>query len=317
MTERHPDERMKPTLTCPLCREVLDDEADVTTCFGCATEFHTACAVELGGGTCPTLGCGASVGESVGDSGGETIAPPATRPTPQDAGALARSKKRFALLAGLSALGAALVVYAKSLSVDPLSGPTELGPLFGALFGLFMILAVITVVLHQFAVVTCGPDEAVVLSGMSRTDPMTGSLVGYRVLLPDDPSVPKTAVRIPFLEARSSLDLRPIDVAFRVKGVFFKGGERLDLQVKATVSISRTPEILVNAIERFLGQGRQEIADVAAATLEGHLRAQCASTSPDEKAPVERIVSSVKASAPEDLRKLGIELRSLLVGKPV
>ena len=107
--------------------------------------------------------------------------------------------------------------------------------------------------------------------------------------------------------------LRPVDVPVLVTSVFFKGGERLDVHARATVCVSLTPEVLENAVERFLGEGSREIVEVAANTLERHLRSACARAAPEKLAAT--VGAAVRAEAPHYLRKLGLELRSFVVQK--
>jgi flotillin len=69
-----------------------------------------------------------------------------------------------------------------------------------------------------------------------------------------------------------------------------------------------------NAIERFLGRGREEIAQVAKETLEGHLRGVLATMTPEEVNEDRlKFADVLQDEAEQDLRKLGLHLDTLKI----
>jgi flotillin len=147
----------------------------------------------------------------------------------------------------------------------------------------------------------CRPNEILVFSGGNRQ--IAGQDVGYRVIFGG------RAFRVPFLEEVKKMDLSTIEVDVSTQNAFCKGGIRLDVSAIANVKISDTPAIVGNAIERFLGQGRGEIADVARNTLEGHLRAVLATLTPEEVNEDRlKFADSLADEAEADLNKMGIHL---------
>ena len=72
--------------------------------------------------------------------------------------------------------------------------------------------------------------------------------------------------------------------------------------------------VLDNAIERFLGVGRDKIMAVAKETLEGNLRGVLATLTPEEVNEDKiKFAQSLLDEAEDDLRRLGLELDTLKI----
>jgi flotillin len=106
----------------------------------------------------------------------------------------------------------------------------------------------------------CKPNEVVILSGRKHKT-SSGQEVGYRVLTGG------RGIRIPILETVKRIDVTTMPVTVKVTNAYAKGGTPLDIQAIANVKISSDPQVVGNAIERFLDQDRQEIIRVARETL--------------------------------------------------
>jgi flotillin len=153
----------------------------------------------------------------------------------------------------------------------------------------------------------CKPNEVVILSGRKR-ETSSGQEVGYRVLTGG------RGIRIPILETVKRIDVTTMPVTVKVTNAYAKGGTPLDIQAIANVKISSDPQIVGNAIERFLDQDRQEIIRVARETLEGNLRGVVATLTPEQLNEnrlqfSERIAGDVR----RDLVKLGLQLDILKI----
>ena len=153
----------------------------------------------------------------------------------------------------------------------------------------------------------CKPNEVVVLSGRKRRT-ASGQEVGYRVLTGG------RSIRIPILETVKRIDVTTMPVTVKVTNAYAKGGTPLDIQAIANVKISSDPQVVGNAIERFLDQDRNEIVRVARETLEGNLRGVVATLTPEELNEnrlqfSQRIASDVR----RDLIKLGLQLDILKI----
>ncbi len=153
----------------------------------------------------------------------------------------------------------------------------------------------------------CKPNEVVVLSGRKRRN-KHGQEIGYRVITGG------RSLRIPILETIKRIDVTTMPVPVKVTNAYSKGGTPLDIQAIANVKISSDPDIVGNAIERFLDQNRSEIVRVARETLEGNLRGVVATLTPEELNEnrlefSQRIASDVS----RDLFKLGLQLDILKI----
>jgi flotillin len=153
----------------------------------------------------------------------------------------------------------------------------------------------------------CKPNEVVILAGRKQRT-KDGQSVGYRVLCGG------RAIRIPILETVKRMDITTIPIRVEVKNAYAKGGTPLNIQAIANVKICSAPEVVGNAIERFLGCDRSEMSRVARETLEGYLRGVVATLTPEELNEdrlsfTQRIASDVS----RDLTKLGLQLDTLKI----
>ena len=67
-----------------------------------------------------------------------------------------------------------------------------------------------------------------------------------------------------------------------MQGAYSSGGIPLNVHAIANVKLSSDPNLVRNAVERFLGSGMEQIAMVAQQTLEGVLREVLAQPTPEE-----------------------------------
>lgn len=168
--------------------------------------------------------------------------------------------------------------------------------------GLLLAFVAIKALLH-----VCPPNQLLIFSGREHVTG-GGDRVGYRILSGG------WALRLPILEKVDLMDLRLITVPMTVRGAYSEGGIPLTVHAVANVKVSGDPELVGNAIERFLGRGQEEIRRVAKETLEGHLRGVVATMTPEEVNEDRlKFTSQLGAEASDDLRKLGIQLDTLKI----
>ena len=153
----------------------------------------------------------------------------------------------------------------------------------------------------------CNPNEILILSGRKHKT-KKGQSVGYRVIFGG------RAVVIPILEQVERMDMTTMPVPVEVRNAYSKGGIPLHIQAIANVKVSSNPNVVGNAIERFLGRNRREIKRVAQETLEGNLRGVVADLTPEQVNEdrlkfAERIAQDVS----RDLTKLGLHLDTLKI----
>jgi flotillin len=176
-----------------------------------------------------------------------------------------------------------------------------------ALAGAFLLIFLLRNLLY-----VCPPNHVLLFSGRTRVAE-DGRKVGFRVVFGG------RAIRIPVLEEVRGMSLTNISVPMSVTGAYSEGaggalGIPLSVHAVANVKVSSDPRFIGNAIERFLGRDRQEIARVAKETLEGHLRGVVAKMTPEEVNEDRlKFAKSLVDEAEQDLQKLGLHLDTLKI----
>ena len=153
----------------------------------------------------------------------------------------------------------------------------------------------------------CKPNEVVILTGRKRQT-KEGHEIGYHVFSGG------RAISIPLLETVKRMDVTTMPILVEVRNAYAKGGTPINIQAIANVKISSNPDVVGNAIERFLGRDRSEIVRVAKETLEGNLRGVVATLTP-EQVNEDRLkfAESITSDVRRDLIKLGLEIDTLKV----
>jgi flotillin len=168
--------------------------------------------------------------------------------------------------------------------------------------GLSLALAI----LKQFLYI-CRPNEIFIFSGRKHRL-SDGSSVGYKVVRRG------WALRTPLLETVSTMDMRLFMVEVTVTNAYSKGGIPLTVQAIANVKITGNPNLVRNAVERFLTMTPAQIALVARQTLEGVLREVLAQLTPEEVNQDRlKFAETLVSNARDDFDKLGLELDVLKV----
>ncbi len=170
------------------------------------------------------------------------------------------------------------------------------------LAALFASIALVRRFLH-----ICGPNEILIFSGRNHATP-DGRTVGFRVVFGG------RVFRIPIVETVERMDMTLISVPMSVQGAYSEGGIPLSVHAVANVKVTNDPRFVNNAIERFLGRAREEIARVAKETLEGHLRGVLATMTPEEVNEDRlKFATVLREEAGDDLMKLGLQLDTLKI----
>ncbi|MEO8549783.1 MAG: SPFH domain-containing protein [Kofleriaceae bacterium] len=170
-----------------------------------------------------------------------------------------------------------------------------------------VVVLLLLMVIYRYLLRICRPNEILIFSGRKhRTE--DGRMVGYRVVFGG------RGVRIPVVETVNRMDVSLISVPIAVQGAYSEGGIPLNVHAIANIKVSTDRRFIGNAIERFLGKDRMEIARVVKETLEGHLRGVLATMTPEELNE-DRLKFSkhLEQSAGPDLEKLGLELDVLKI----
>lgn len=179
-------------------------------------------------------------------------------------------------------------------------------PVVVALGATIAVLLVVVIAIRMFVYI-CKPDEILIFSGREHTLP-NGRRVGFRVVAGG------RAFRMPIVETVERMDMSLISVGMTIQGAYSEGGIPLNVHAIANVKVSSDEQFVGNAIERFLGRNRAEIARVAKETLEGHLRGVLATMTPEEiNEDRLKFANMLKAETEDDLQVLGLQLDTLKV----
>lgn len=150
------------------------------------------------------------------------------------------------------------------------------------------------------------PNEVLIFSGTQRT--VGDRTVGYRFVRGG------RSVRRPFIEHVDRMDLNMITVVVSVEHAFTKGGVPLTIQGVANVKLPGEEPRLMNAVERFLGRGRDDIHHIVKETLEGNLRGVLASLTPEEiNEDKTRFAHMLLEEAEHDMARMGLVLDTLKI----
>lgn len=179
----------------------------------------------------------------------------------------------------------------------------DLGFLLGALcigMGAGLGLLLFVVIAKQFLLVG-RPNQALIFSGGGSEGFNSVVNGGFRF-------------RRPFIERVDDMSLNTIPIDVQVANAYSKGGIPLRVHAVANVKVSDKPQLLRNAVERFLGRDPAEIRRVAKETLEGHLRGVLAQLTPEEVNEDRlKFAAALLDEAEEDFHKLGLDLDTLKI----
>src|SRR5437016_4248341 len=107
-----------------------------------------------------------------------------------------------------------------------------------------------------------------------------------------------------------TLDLVVTDIVTDVK----RSGAKINIKAVAQVKISSDEATLNTAAENLLGKTEQQVDEIALKTLEGHVRGVCATLTIEQvNSDRDAIASKILTMAGEDLKNLGIEIRSFVI----
>lgn len=166
---------------------------------------------------------------------------------------------------------------------------------------------ILLTLLFKWLIRICRPNEILVVTGSRFTNP-TGVSQGYRVVFGG-----WTLVK-PILETARRMDVALLPVLVEVNNAYAKGGTPLNIQAIANVKVSTDPNVVGNAIERFLGRDRKEMIQVAQENLEGNLRSVVAQLTPEQVNEDRlRFAEQIAVDVKEDLQRLGLQLDTLKI----
>ncbi len=113
----------------------------------------------------------------------------------------------------------------------------------------------------------------------------------------------------PVIQDYAFLDLTPISIEVDLANALSRQNIRVNVPSRFTVGISTEPGIMTNAAERLLGQGRQEIHDLAKDIIFGQLRLVVATMDIEEiNNNRDKFLANVASNVEAELKKIGLKL---------
>src|ERR1044072_816836 len=169
-----------------------------------------------------------------------------------------------------------------------------------------LALSIVFLISIKGLIYICAPNEVLIFSGGRRVE--RGRSYGYKLIKGG------RGIRVPLMERVDRMDLTNMVIDIQAINVYSKGGIPLTVQGVANVKIAGHEPLIHNGIERFLGKSRQELIQIAKATLEGSLRGILATMTPeqvndDNLILAERLVQEVE----QDMISLGLVVDTMKI----
>ena len=113
----------------------------------------------------------------------------------------------------------------------------------------------------------------------------------------------------PVIQDYEFLDLTPMSIEVNLVNALSKQNIRVNVPSRFTIGISTEPGVMQNAAERLLGQGLQDIQDLAKEIIFGQLRLVVASMDIEEiNSDRDKFLTNISQSVESELKKVGLKL---------
>ncbi|WBU90387.1 flotillin family protein [Cellulophaga omnivescoria] len=113
----------------------------------------------------------------------------------------------------------------------------------------------------------------------------------------------------PVIQDYEFLDLTPISIEVNLVNALSKQNIRVNVPSRFTIGISTEPGVMQNAAERLLGQGMNEVQDLAKEIIFGQLRLVVASMDIEEiNSDRDKFLTNISQSVESELKKVGLKL---------
>jgi flotillin len=146
---------------------------------------------------------------------------------------------------------------------------------------------------------TTGPNEALIVSG-GGTQPRV--VVGGRVFV------------LPIIQRVQRLSLEVMTLSVETPRVYTKEGVPVSVDGVAQVKVARSEEAIRTAAQQFLGKPRDEIAEIALQTMEGHQRAMLGTLTVEAiYQDRDAFAAQVREVASTDMANMGLEIVSFTI----
>jgi len=141
----------------------------------------------------------------------------------------------------------------------------------------------------------CGPNQVMVISGRGK--------LGFRIIKGGGTFI------VPIVERVDILSLEDMALEVKCEDVYTSEGVPITVDGVAVVKVASDSESIRTAAEQFLSKQRPEIANIAAQTLEGHLRAILGTLTVEEVyQDRDKFAQSVQNVAAVDMANMGMSI---------
>lgn len=113
----------------------------------------------------------------------------------------------------------------------------------------------------------------------------------------------------PVIQDYQYLDLTPMSIEVNLVNALSKQNIRVNVPSRFTIGISTEPAVMMNAAERLLGQGLEQIQELAKEIIFGQLRLVVASMDIEEiNNDRDKFLTNISNSVESELKKVGLKL---------
>lgn len=173
---------------------------------------------------------------------------------------------------------------------------------------LLLVIIALLIVIYASRVKKVGPNEVLVISGRTTTDPETGQKSSFRIVKGGRSFI------WPIIERCDSLSLELFTIEISIENVYTQQGVMISVEGVAQIKIASDNVSIRTASERFLSKSVNEIKDVAHETLAGHLRAIVGTLSVEEiYRERDKFAQSVQEVSGSDLANMGLGIDSFVI----
>ncbi len=153
-----------------------------------------------------------------------------------------------------------------------------------------------------------GPNEVLVVFGRRRKDPVTGQVVGYRLIKGGGDFV------WPIVESYKSFSMELMTIDIQTPEVYTKQAIPILVDAVAQIKVENTDVAIGTAVEQFLDKSPSEVVEIAKQTMEGHLRAIIGDLSVEEiNSDRDSFAQRVQEVAATDLANMGMKVISFTI----
>lgn len=171
----------------------------------------------------------------------------------------------------------------------------NLAPFFTIGFAVLFVFIILVTFIRRYK--RCPSDRILVIYGKVGTGNSAKCIHGGAAFI------------WPVIQDYEYLDLTPISIEVNLINALSKQNIRVNVPSRFTIGISTEPGVMQNAAERLLGQGLEQVQELAKEIIFGQLRLVVASMDIEEiNSDRDKFLSNISSSVESELKKVGLKL---------